>query len=66
MNNDNYTRFQLVRIRFDVLHELKKTGNPTDSVSELISKLMNMEYRKYDKTIKTPPPKRRPRKLASK
>ena len=61
MRNDMYTRFRLVRIRFDVLESLKKTGNPTQSVSELIANLLEMEYRKYDRTIETPPPQRKRR-----
>jgi hypothetical protein len=59
--NDTYARFKLVRLRFDVLAELKKTGHPMLSVSELIANLLNMEYKKYDKSIQTPSvkPKRR-------
>ena len=60
----NSNRFRLVRIRFDVLEALKNI-NPNQSVSELIATLMNMEYRKYDKTIKTPPAERK-RRLANK
>jgi len=65
MRNDMYTRFRLARIRFDVLENLKKTGNPTQSVSELIANLLEMEYRKYDRTIETPPPQTK-RRLARK
>lgn len=65
MKQDYYTRFKLVRIRFDVLAALKETNNPTLSVSELIANLLNMEYRKYDKSIKTPPSKRK-RRVANK
>lgn len=65
MRGDNYTRFRLVRIRFDVLDSLKKTGNPTQSISELIANLLEMEYRKYDRSIETPPSKRK-RRVASK
>ena len=62
----NYERFRLCRIRFDVLKRLKETtNNPTLSVSELIANLMNMEYRKYDRSIETPAIKRK-RRMADK
>jgi hypothetical protein len=50
----DYERFRLCRIRFDVLKRLRETGNPTQSVSELIAKLLEMEYTKYDRSIQTP------------
>lgn len=61
----DYSRFRLCRIRFDVLKRLRETGNPTQSVSELIAKLLEMEYTKYDRTIQTPPLKGK-RRMANK
>lgn len=61
----NYYRFRLCRIRFDVLKRLKETGNPTQSISELIAKLLEMEYRKYDRSIETPSGKTK-RRMANK
>lgn len=61
----DYERFRLCRIRFDVLKRLRETGNPTQSVSELIAKLLEMEYTKYDRTNKTPPLKGK-RRMANK
>jgi len=61
----DYERFRLCRIRFDVLKRLRETGNPTQSVSELIAKLLEMEYTKYDRSIQTPSVKGK-RRMANK